>query len=158
MSKRLSRREIIKVARGICESAAEDLGYELVDVEYVKEYGNYFLRVYIYRPEGIDLNDCQNMSQIISDKLDEEDPIPDAYYLEVSSPGLDRPLKTDKDLKRNLNKDIEIKLYKGIDNKKVFEGKLFDFNNDEIIIINDEENKTSIPRELISLIRLAIKF
>ncbi len=114
--------------------------------------------MYIYRPEGIDLNDCQKMSQMISDKLDEEDPIPDAYYLEVSSPGLDRPLKTDKDLKRNLNKDIEIKLYKGIDNKKAFEGKLCDYNDAEVVITDYKGNKTSIPRDLISLIRLAIKF
>ena len=158
MNKRLSRQEIIKTVKGICESAADDLGYELVDVEYVKEHGNYFLRVYIYRPEGIDLNDCQKMSQMISDKLDEEDPIPDAYYLEVSSPGLDRPLKTDKDLKRNLNKVIEIKLYKGIDNKKAFEGKLCDYNDAEVVITDYKGNKTSIPRDLISLIRLAIKF
>lgn len=158
MSKRLSRKEIINMVAEIGESIAEDLGYELVDVEYVKEHGDYYLRIYIYRPEGLALDDCQKMSQLISKQLDEKDPIPGAYYLEVSSPGLDRPLKTDKDLKRNLNKEVEIRLYKAIDNQKAYEGILKDFNEEEIMISTAKGEEIKIPRELISVIRLVIKF
>lgn len=158
MHKKLSKREIIDVVWGISESIAEDLEYELVDIEYVKEYGDYYLRIYIYRPEGVALDDCQKMSQLLSKQLDKVDPIPGSYYLEVSSPGLDRPLKTDRDLKRNLNKEIEVRLYKAINNQKAYEGILKDFNEKEIIISNHKDEKIIIPKEFISVIRLVIKF
>lgn len=158
MSKRLSKREILGIVWEIGESIAEDLGYELVDVGYVKDHGDYFLRIYIHRPEGVALDDCQKMSQLLSKQLDEADPIPDAYYLEVSSPGLDRPLKSNRDLQRNLDKEIEVRLYKAIDNQKSLEGVLKDFNEEEILISNQKDEIITIPRELISLIRLVIKF
>lgn len=158
MNKRLNRKEIVSIVGRISESIAEDLGYELVDVEYLKEYGDYYLRIYIYRHDGVALDDCQKMSQLLSKKLDEIDPIPDAYYLEVSSPGLDRPLKTDRDLKRNLNEEIEVRLYKAINNQKSYEGTLEDFNGNEIVISNDKGEKVVIPREFISVIKLVIKF
>ncbi|OZV12939.1 hypothetical protein CIW83_06935 [Tissierella sp. P1] len=107
----MNRKGIISIVKEICEQLADELGYELVDVEFLKEGSNYFLRVYLDKPGGINLDDCQKVSQLLSDKLDEKDPITTPYYLEVSSPGLDRPLKNDKDLKRNLGKEIEIKLY-----------------------------------------------
>lgn len=158
MGRNLSRQEIIDVTKDLSKPIAEDLGYELVDVEYNKESGDYYLRVYIYREEGIDVDDCQTMSRLLSEKLDERDPIPGAYYLEISSPGLDRPLKTDSDLNRNLKKKIEIGLYKSLNNKKVYVGRLEDFNEDEIIISDNEKEMTKIPRELISIINLVIKF
>lgn len=158
MGRNLSRQEIIDVTKDLSKPIAEDLGYELVDVEYNKESGDYYLRVYIYREEGIDVDDCQTMSRLLSEKLDEKDPIPGAYYLEISSPGLDRPLKTDSDLNRNLKKKIEIGLYKSLNNKKVYVGRLEDFNEDEIIISDNEKEMTKIPRELISIINLVIKF
>ncbi len=113
----MSKKEVLKSVKNICESIATSLNYELVDVEYIKESGSYYLRIYIDKPGGITLDDCQIMSVAVSEKLDENDPIKEAYYLEVSSPGLDRPLKTDKDLKRNLGKDIEVKLYKTFNKK-----------------------------------------
>src|SRR5699024_9343922 len=158
MSRNLSREEIIYIVSDIGKPMVEELGYELLDVEYTKESGDFYLRIYIYRDEGIDLEDCQKISRILSDKLDEIDPIPGAYYLEISSPGLDRPLKTDSDLKRNLKKEIEIRLYRPINNQKVYEGILEDFNNDCIVISNNKNGTTDIPRELISLIKLVIKF
>jgi ribosome maturation factor RimP len=154
----MNKKEILREVIDICNPIALSLDYELVDVEYLKEFGSYYLRVYIDKPGGITLDDCQNMSEILSDKLDKKDPISTAYYLEVSSPGLDRPLKTDKDLKRNLGKDIEISLYTPINNKKMYEGRLENYNED-LIIIKDEVNALiEIPRQSVSNIKLALKF
>lgn len=154
----MSRKEVLKKLRGICNSIAEDLDYELVDLEYVKENGRYFLRVYIHKDGGVDLEDCQKMSKNLSEKLDQEDPIRGTYYLEVSSPGLDRPLKSDKDLKRSIESDIEIKLYSPFDGKKDYEGKLIYFDSDSIKIEKDNQEIVEIPRESISMIRLSVKF
>ena len=100
----MSRKSIVSIVREHCEPIVEELGYDLVDLEYVKENGNNFLRFYIGKPEGISIDDCQKVSELVGEKLDEIDPIKESYYLEVSSPGLDRPLKTDKDLKGILGK------------------------------------------------------
>lgn len=109
---------MLSIVNKISYDIAESLGYELVDIEYVKELGSYFLRIYVDKVGGITLDDCQKMSEGLSGKLDGKDPISGEYYLEVSSPGLDRPLKTDKDLNRNLEKDVELKLYKPFGNKR----------------------------------------
>lgn len=154
----MSKKEVLRIVRDICDEVASVLDYDLVDVEYVKEFGGYFLRVYIDKPGGVTLDDCQNMSEVLSDKLDEKDPINTSYYLEVSSPGLDRPLKTDKDLKRNIGKDIEISLYTPINNKKKYEGNLKDFDENIVTITDDKDNPIDIPRNAISLIRLSVKF
>lgn len=145
------------IVKNVSENIADSLGYELVDVEYEKDMGSYFLKIYVDKIGGISLDDCQKMSEELSTKLDEKDPIPGEYYLEVSSPGLDRPLKTDKDLNRNLNRDIELKLYKSFENKKSYEGELISFSDDEITI-EDNEKLVKIPREYISIIKLTIKF
>lgn len=134
----MNKKEVLKIIKEMCNEIAEKFNYELVDVEYVKEMGSRFLRVYIDKPGGVTLDDCQQMSEVLSEKLDEKDPISESYYLEVSSPGLDRPLKTDKDLKRNMGKDIEIKLYSPINNKKIYEGRLEKFDEKEITILDDK--------------------
>lgn len=154
----MNKKAAIKSVMDLCEAIATDLNYELVEVEYLKESGSYYLRVYIDKPGGITLDDCQIMSINLSEKLDEDDPFNESYYLEVSSPGLDRPLKTDKDLKRNIGKEIEVKLYKALDNRKNYVGHLTDYNNVELTISSDDKNTIKIPRELISQIKLAIKF
>ena len=148
---------MLNIVNNISNDVAESLGYELVDVEYIKELGSYFLRIYIDKIGGVTLDDCQNMSEELSAKLDEKDPISGEYYLEVSSPGLDRPLKTDKDLERNLNKDVELKLYQPFKNRKSYEGELKAFSKEEITLEENEE-LIKIPREYISIIKLAIKF
>lgn len=153
----MNKKELMKKLNAMCDELAQSLNYDLVDVEYVKEFGSYYLRVYIDKEGGITLDDCQNMSELLSERLDKEDPIETAYYLEVSSPGLDRPLKTDKDLKRNLGKDIEISLYKPLDNRKKYEGNLIDFTGDKIII-EVNEKLIEIPKDAISVIKLALKF
>lgn len=154
----MKKKDIINMIYKESEAIASRLNYELVDVEYIKEFGNYFLKIYIDKSGGVNLDDCQIMSENISKYLDDRDLISDAYYLEVSSPGLDRPLKTDKDLKRNINKEVEINLYKALNSRKKYDGKLLDFNNNDIIISLLEDNTISISREYISLIKLKVNF
>ena len=154
----MSGKNVIKVIKKHCEPIIEELGYDLVDLEYLKENGSYFLRFYIGKPEGITIDDCQKISEIIGEKLDEIDPIEESYFLEVSSPGLDRPLKTDKDLKRNIGKNVEISLYKSIDGKKKYTGELLGFTDDHIKIKGDKSEYKEIERDAISNIKLAIDF
>jgi len=154
----MNKKEIIEIVKNICNSLAEELGYELVDAEFLKEGSSHFLRVYLDKPGGINLDDCQKMSQLLSEKLDEKDPISIPYYLEVSSPGLDRPLKNDKDLKRNLGKEVDIKLYESLDSKKIIEGYLENYDDKEIIIKTETGKIINISRQGIALIKLAVKF
>ena len=105
-------------------------GFELVDVEYVKEAGNWYLRAYIDKPGGIAVDDCEVISRALSDKLDEEDYIEDSYILEVSSPGLGRPLKKDKDFQRSIGEEVEVRTFRAIDKQKEFTGILKEFDKD----------------------------
>lgn len=136
----------------------EPLNFEIVDVEYVKEAGEYYLRVFLDKEGGISLNDCEAVSRQLSEVLDVKDPIKDNYFLEVSSPGLDRPLKKDKDFVRYQGRDVEIKLYKPLNGSKQFEGTLVGLTDENTIkvIINDEE--VEFNRKEVALVRLAIKF
>ena len=112
----------------------EEGNFELVDVEYVKEGSNFYLRVFADKEGGINIDDCVLISRALEVKLDEEDFIPDAYILEVSSPGLGRPLKKEKDFKRSIGKDVDIKLFKAVDQQKEFTGVLKDYTADEIVL------------------------
>lgn len=132
--------------------------FELVDLEYTKEGPHFYLKVFIDKPGGITIDDCQKVSEQLSELLDEKDPIDDNYFLEVSSPGLDRPLKKDKDLEKSIGKDIEISLYKQVDGKKKYIGRLTKFDEKSILISDEKENIIEIDREIISKINLAIKF
>ncbi|WP_077367527.1 ribosome maturation factor RimP [Anaerosalibacter sp. Marseille-P3206] len=154
----MNKREVIKLVREISESITEQNGYELVDVEFVKEGPNHFLRIYIDKPGGITIDDCQIVSEAINKKLDEIDPIDVSYYLEVSSPGIDRPLKTDKDLNRNIGKDVEVKLYQNIEGKKKLIGELLFFDENIIRISDDELGEIEILKTNIAKINLAIRF
>ena len=132
--------------------------FELVDVEYVKEGGNFFLRVFIDKEGGISVDDCELVSRALSDLLDQKDFIPDAYILEVSSPGLGRHLKKDKDFARSIDKEVEVKLYKAINKQKEFVGFLKSYDNDTVTLTFDDDSTIDIPRTNISLIRLAFDF
>ena len=154
----MKKKDVINSVFKIAEVIADDLDYELVDVEYEKEFGSFFLKIYIDKTGGVTIDDCAKMSELLGDALDKNDPTEDAYYLEVSSPGLDRPLKKEKDLKNNIGKEVQIKLYKALEDKKSYEGILKDFTVDSVLISNDKEEITSIPRELISTVKLTIKF
>lgn len=140
--------------------------FELVDVEYVKEGANWYLRTYIDKDGGITVDDCEIISRELSDLLDKEDFIPDAYILEVSSPGLGRQLKKEKDFKRSLGEEVEVKLYKGIElqNEKGKMVKVKDFfgyleeYDKETITLDLGEETLKIARKDIAIIRLAIHF
>ena len=130
----------------------EKLGYSLYDVEYVKEGPEYYLRIYIDKESGIDLNDCEKVSNEINEILDKADYIKEQYYLEVSSPGIERKLRKDKHLEQNISKNVEIKLFKKDNNgKKEYTGKLKAFNQEEIIIETDKE--IAIERKIIAQIK-----
>ena len=133
----------------------EGNGFELVDVEYVKEGGNWYLRAYIDKPGGITVDDCEVVSRAFSDILDEKDYIEDAYIFEVSSPGLGRPLKKEKDFARSIGKEVEIRTYRAIDKQKEFVGILKEYDAGTVTIeYEDEETQ----RGDIALIRLAFDF
>lgn len=131
----------------------EELGYKLYDVQYAKEGKDYFLRIFIDKEEGIDLNDCEKVNDGINSLLDEADYIKEQYFLEVSSPGIERLLRKEKHLEENKGKEIEISLFKPIEKKKEIEGVLKDFNAKEIILEQGEETIT-IERNSISQIKL----
>ncbi len=132
--------------------------FELVDVEYVKEAGNWYLRVYVDKEGGITVDDCEIVSRALSDKLDEKDFIEEAYILEVSSPGLGRPLKKNKDFDRSIGKEVELKLYRAIDKQKDFSGILVSYNEDTVNIEIDDGKEISFNRADIAIIRLAFDF
>ena len=136
----------------------EENKFELVDVEYVKEGGNWYLRVYIDKLGGINIDDCELISRALSDKLDEKDFIEDAYILEVSSPGLGRPLKKDKDFTRNMGEMVEIKLFRQINKQKEYEGILKAFDKETVTIETDDGEDIVFERSDIALIRLALDF
>lgn len=154
----MKKKEIENITREMALSIIKDTDIELVDVEYIKEGSHMYLRVFIDNPEGTSIEDCQKISQSISNRLDDIDPIEENYFLEVSSPGLDRPLKTENDLKNSIGKDIEISLYKPINGKKRYIGKFIDFDNNHIAIEDEKLGEIKIERKLIAKINLAINF
>ena len=132
----------------------EEGGYDLWDVEYVKEGPDFILRVYADKEGGIGIDDCVAISRKLSDRLDEDDFIKEAYILEVSSPGLTRPLKKDKDFERSIGRAVEIKLYSAVNGMKELEAELKGFDEKNITVAVEEETVT-IERTNISSIRLA---
>ncbi len=139
----------------------EDLSLELVDIEYVKEGPNYFLRVFIDKDNGVDIDECAAVSEKLSEKLDEVDPIPENYFLEVSSPGAERPLKKEKDFQRAIGKNVHIKTYEPIDNEKTFEGILAGFDGNVVTVevkIKTRKKTIEIPYEKVAKARLAVSF
>lgn len=131
--------------------------YELVDVEYVKEGSLKFLRIYIDKGGEMSLDDCQKLSRIISERLDEVDPIEENYMLEISSPGLDRHLKKEKDFTREKGKEVELKLFKAIEGVKEFEGTLLGLNENNEIEVEVNDQIMKFPKKEVAVIRLAIK-
>ena len=132
--------------------------FELVDVEYVKEAGNWYLRAYIDKEGGITVDDCETISRILSDWLDRNDFIEESYILEVSSPGLGRPLKKEKDFARSLGDEVELRLYKPKNRQKDFAGILKAYDRDTVTIETEEGTDEVFARADIALIRLALDF
>lgn len=153
----MDKKNLIKNVTEIAEKAVQNTDLRIFDVEYVRESGINILRIFIDKEKGVDLDDCAVVSNLISDELDKDDPIDEAYNLEVSSPGIDRPFKTDEDYKNNLDNLVEVKLYKKLNDSKLFIGKLKSFNSEEIEI---EENGEiiRISRSNITKINKGIEF
>ncbi len=136
----------------------EENNFELVDVEYVKEAGTWYLRAYIDKEGGFTVDDCEMVSRKLSDWLDEKDFIDDSYILEVSSPGLGRPLKKEKDFKRSMGEQVDIKLYRAIDRQKDFTGALSAYDDETVTIQYEDGSESTFNRKDIALIRLAFDF
>lgn len=141
----------------ILEPIVAERGLELVDLEFVKEGANWYLRVYVDKDGGVDITDCEFVSRALDAKLDEIDPIEQAYYLEVSSPGLDRPLKKDADFVKFQGEIIDVKLYKAKDGKKQYQGELLSLEND-ILSIQEEEVVYTFEKKEVASVRLAVIF
>lgn len=136
----------------------EQNNFELVDVEYVKEGSSYYLRAYIDKEGGITVDDCEIVSRALGDLLDEKDFIEESYILEVSSPGLGRPLKKEKDYKRSVGKELEIRLYKAVNKQKEFYGILESYDETSVTISDEDNNELTFEKSDIALIRLAVHF
>ncbi len=132
--------------------------FELVDVEYVKEGGNWYLRAYIDKQGGITVDDCEVISRALSDLLDQHDFIEEAYILEVSSPGLGRPLKKDKDFARSLGEEIEVRTFRPINHQKEFTGILKEYDKEKIVIEAENQETMEFDRSDLALVRLAFDF
>lgn len=154
-------KKVTEVVEELALPILEELQLELVEVEYVKEGKSWFLRVYIDKETGVDIDDCGNVSEKLSEKLDEVDPIPQNYFLEVSSPGAERPLKKEKDFLNAIGKNVYIKTYEPILDEKEFEGILTSFNGEEVTLevrIKTRKKTIVIPFEKVAKARLAITF
>ena len=136
----------------------EENNFELYDVEFVKEAGNFYLRAFIDKEDGITINDCEIVSRELSDLLDQKDFIPDSYILEVSSPGLGRQLKKDKHLEKSIGEEVEIKLFKAIEKQKEFTGFLETFTDNLITIRDEDDTFIELERSNIAMIRLVVHF
>ena len=152
------REEYEEKTEQLLEPVVSGLGFELVDVEYVKEGGTWYLRAYIDKPGGITVDDCEAVSRQFSDILDEKDYIEDSYVFEVSSPGLGRPLKKEKDFARSIGEEVEIRTYRAIDRQKEFTGILKDYDENTVTIVYEDETEQTFERADMALIRLALDF
>lgn len=141
----------------LLKQPVEALGYELCDVDFIKEYGDWVLTLYINKADGITIDDCERVSRAMDPILDEADPIEQAYYLSVSSLGLDRPLKKDADYNRNLGKRIEIKLFAPKNGKKEFVGELVRFDENNVTVML-ESGELTLERKAIALARPELVF
>ncbi len=153
----MTNKEILNAVESYLKPIVEEVGVEVCDVELVKEGPNLYLRIYIDKEEGVNISDCESVSRKVEVVLDEKDPIAAPYILEVSSPGIDRPLKKDSDYEKYSGEIVDLKLYKAIDKQKEFQGELVGLNNNIVTVIVDgktmEFNKADI-----AICRLAVIF
>lgn len=154
-------KKVTEIVEELALPILEELNLELVEVEYVKEGKNWFLRIFIDKEGGVDIEDCGTASEKLGEKLDEADPIQQNYFLEVSSPGAERPLKKEKDFQKAIGKNVYIKTYEPILSEKEFEGKLTAFDGVEVTLevrIKTRVKTVVIPYEKVAKARLAVTF
>ena len=153
--------QVTEIVERLVTPILDELNLELVDIEYAKEGRDWFLRVFIDKESGVDIEDCGLVSEQLSVKLDEIDPIPYNYFLEVSSPGAERPLKNEKDFQKAIGKNVWIKTYEPIDGEKTFEGILTNFDGQTVTVemkIKTRKKSIDIPYEKVANARLAVVF
>ena len=151
------RDDIEKKTEDLLMPILDEFNFELWDVEYVKEGSDYYLRAYIDKEGGITIDDCVDVSRRLSDKLDEDDFIDGEYILEVSSPGLGRALKRERDFEKSVGREIDLKLYKAIDKEKEFTGILTAFDKDKITVEIDNDSRDFLKSDLAS-VKLHVEF
>lgn len=154
---------VVDEVRVVVKPIVDEQNLELVDMEFLKEGKNWFLRIYIDKPGGIDIEECALISEKVSEALDaiDPDPIPQAYFLEVSSPGAERPLKTEADMQNAIGKYVHLSFYQAIDGEKFYEGTLKEVNDDSVVLtirIKTRTKDIEIERKQIANARLAIQF
>jgi len=154
---------VVDEVRVVVQPIVDEQNLELVDMEFLKEGKNWFLRIYIDKPGGIDIEECALISEKVSEALDaiDPDPIPQAYFLEVSSPGAERPLKTEADMQNAIGKYVHLSFYQAIDGEKFYEGTLKEVNDDSVVLMIRIKTRTKdieIERKQIANARLAIQF
>lgn len=156
--------KVTDIVRSAVEPIIVERNDEFVDIEYVKEKGQNYLRIYVDKePNGIDIDEIADLSELVSEKLDtlDPDPLPDPYILELSSPGAERPIKTENDWEKAQGEYVHLGLYQKIDGKKMYEGTLKSYNDDEVeleVKIKTRRKTVVVPRKLIANIRFAIEF
>jgi ribosome maturation factor RimP len=149
--------KIKQLVERLVQPYMDEHGFELVDVEYVKEGSNWFLRVFVDKADGIDIDDCGKISEYLSEQLDAKDPIPNAYFLEVSSPGAERPLRKTDDFLKAINQNIFVTTYEPLGGNKQFEGILLGFEDDQLTIAAGKK-QLKIPLDKIASARTAVTF
>jgi ribosome maturation factor RimP len=153
----MAKRKVEDVVLELAKPIIDRNNFELVEIEFKKEGADWYLRLYIDKEGGITIDDCESVSRELSDLLDEADPIEQSYIFEVSSPGIDRPLKTDRDYEKNNGKPVEVKLFSPLEGKKAIEG-ILKGHNKEIVEIEADGKEMQIEKSSIALIRPVIKF
>ncbi|WP_026962067.1 ribosome maturation factor RimP [Alicyclobacillus herbarius] len=157
----MPKQSVTDIVQELAEPIVSASGLELVDVEYVKEGTTWYLRVFIDKPGGVDIDDCSRVSEALSERLDEVDPIQNAYILEVSSPGAERPLKKPEDYERAVGRAVRVKLYEPLAGDKVVEGVLVDFDGETLTIarsVKGVERRIPVPFSKVAAARLAIEW
>lgn len=153
----MSKTKVEDIVYELSKPIIDNHQFELVEVEYKKEGGEWYLRIYIDKEGGITIDDCQVVSEEVSEILDETDPIDSSYIFEVSSPGIERPLKTERDFEKAMGKLIEVKLFAPVDGKKAIEGTLSGYSEDNVEI-EQNGNKLIIDKKQIAIIKPVITF
>ena len=154
----MSAKKYEEIAENLVTPITESMGISVYDVEYVKEGSDHYLRIYIDKPGGVNINDCEAVSRAFSEKLDEADPIPDAYIMEVSSPGLGRTLKKDRHFEKSIGEDVDIKLFEAVEGSKEHSGVLKSFDKETVTITTEDGTDKSFSRKGIASTRLKIDF
>ncbi|MBP5766714.1 MAG: ribosome maturation factor RimP [Clostridia bacterium] len=150
--------KVVAAVREAVEKPVADLGYELVDVEFVKEGPNKYLRLYIDKEGGITIDDCVAVNDVTDPIIDRLDPIDEPYIFEVSSPGLDRPLKTDRDFERTRGKKVDVSLFKAVDGAKQFTGIVTERDASVLVLDTGNGKTVTLDRKNVASVKLTIEF